>query len=301
MKVTVIGCGSALPTMRHNNAAQVVEVDGHLYLIDCGEGTQVWLRRSKLAFSRLSAIFISHIHGDHVFGLIGLISSFNLLDRDKPLHVFAPKELEDFLALQMKMFCRDMGFEVIFHAVDTTKKQVIYEDEKVCVKSLPLNHRMPCSGFIFSEKQKLPHINRKMVDFYHVPNYKLNDIKNGMDFVAEDGEIVPFTQLTTPAEKPKSYAYCSDTKYIPDLYKQLEEVDVLYHEATYANDRKDQAAKYYHSTAEEAAKVARDADVERLYIGHYSQRYNDESVLLEEAKKVFENTYLTNENMEIRL
>lgn len=299
MKVTVIGCGSALPTMHHNNAAQVVEVEGHLYLIDCGEGTQVWLRRSKLAFSRLSAIFISHIHGDHVFGLIGLISSFNLLDREKPLHVFAPKELEEFLALQIRMFCRDMGYEVIFHAVDTTKKQVIYEDEKVTVKSLPLNHRMPCSGFIFSEKQKLPHINREMVDFYKVPNYKLNDIKNGLDFVAEDGEIVPFTRLTTPAEKPKSYAYCSDTKYIPDLYKQLEEVDVLYHEATYANDRKEQAAKYYHSTAEEAAMVARDAKVSRLYIGHYSQRYNDEKLLLEEARKVFPETYLTNENMEI--
>ena len=299
MKVTVIGCGSALPTMHHNNAAQVVEVDGHLYLIDCGEGTQVWLRRSKLAFSRISAIFITHIHGDHVFGLIGLISSFNLLDRDKPLHVFAPKELEEFLNLQIKMFCRDMGYEVIFHAVDTTKKQVIYEDEKVTVKSLPLNHRMPCSGFIFSEKQKLPHINREMVDFYKVPNYKLNDIKNGLDFVAEDGEIVPFTRLTTPAEKPKSYAYCSDTKYIPDLYKQLEEVDALYHEATYANDRKEQAAKYYHSTAEEAAMVARDAKVSRLYIGHYSQRYNDEKLLLEEARKVFPETYLTNENMEI--
>lgn len=299
MKVTVIGCGSALPTLHHNNAAQVVEVDGHLYLIDCGEGTQVWLRRSKLAFSRISAIFITHIHGDHVFGLIGLISSFNLLDRDKPLHVFAPKELEEFLDLQIKMFCRDMGYEVIFHAVDTTKKQVIYEDEKVTVKSLPLNHRMPCSGFIFSEKQKLPHINREMVDFYKVPNYKLNDIKNGLDFVAEDGEIVPFTRLTTPAEKPKSYAYCSDTKYIPDLYKQLEEVDVLYHEATYANDRKEQAAKYYHSTAEEAAMVARDANVSRLYIGHYSQRYNDEKLLLEEARKVFPETYLTNENMEI--
>lgn len=301
MKVTVIGCGSALPTMHHNNAAQVVEVDGHLYLIDCGEGTQVWLRRSKLAFSRISAIFITHIHGDHVFGLIGLISSFNLLDRDKPLHVFAPKELEEFLNLQIKLFCREMGYEVIFHAVDTTRKQVIFEDEKVTVKSLPLNHRMPCSGFIFSEKQKLPHIKREMIDFYKVPNYKINDIKHGLDFVAEDGEVVPYTRLTTPAKKPRTYAYCSDTKYIPELYKQLEEVDVLYHEATYANDRQDQAAKYYHSTAEEAAKVARDADVERLYIGHYSQRYNDEDILLKEAKAVFPETYLTNENQEIRI
>lgn len=301
MKVTVIGCGSALPTMHHNNAAQVVEVDGHLYLIDCGEGTQVWLRRSKLAFSRIAAIFITHIHGDHVFGLIGLISSFNLLDRDKPLHIFAPKELEEFLNLQIKLFCRDMGYEVIFHAVDTTRKQVIFEDEKVTVKSLPLNHRMPCSGFIFSEKQKLPHIKREMIDFYKVPNYKINDIKHGLDFVAEDGEVVPYTRLTTPAKKPRTYAYCSDTKYIPELYKQLEEVDVLYHEATYANDRQDQAAKYYHSTAEEAAKVARDADVERLYIGHYSQRYNDEDILLKEAKAVFPETYLTNENQEIRI
>ena len=299
MKVTIIGCGSALPTMHHNNAAQVVEVDGHLYLIDCGEGTQVWLRRSKLAFSRISAIFISHIHGDHCFGLIGLISSFNLLDRDKPLHIYAPKELEELLFTQIRMFCHDMGYEVIFHAVDTTQKQVIFEDEKVTVQSLPLHHRMPCSGFIFSEKQKLPHINRKMVDFYKVPNYKLNAIKNGEDFITEDGETIHYTRLTTPAEKPRSYAYCSDTKYMPDLHENLQEVDILYHEATYANDRAEQAAKYHHSTAEEAAKVAKAAGVEKLYIGHYSQRYNSEDILLKEAKAVFPETYLTNENQEI--
>ncbi|MCF0193220.1 MAG: ribonuclease Z [Prevotella sp.] len=299
MKVNILGCGSALPTMHHNNAAQVVEVEGRLYLIDCGEGTQVWLRRSKLSFLRISAIFISHIHGDHVFGLIGLISSFNLLDRKAPLHIYAPIELKELLFTQIRMFCRDMGYEVIFHAIDTTKKQLIFEDEKVTVQSLPLNHRLPCSGFIFSEKQKLPHINRQMVDFYKVPNYKLNAIKSGEDFITEEGEIIPSSRLTIPAEKPRSYAYCSDTRYMPDLFKNLNGVDILYHEATYANDRADSAAKYHHSTAEEAAKVAQAAGVEKLYIGHYSQRYNNETCLLEEAKRVFSETYLTKECMEI--
>lgn len=298
MNVTILGCGSALPTMHHNNAAQVVEVDGHLYLIDCGEGTQIWLRRSKIAFSRIDAIFISHIHGDHVFGLIGLISSFNLLDRKKPLHIYAAKELESLLFTQIKMFCRDMAYEIVFHAVDATRQSVIFEDEKVTVKTVILQHRMPTTGFIFSEKQKQPHIRREMIDFYKIPNWKINAIKNGEDFVTDDGEVIPYTRLTTPAEKPRSYAYCSDTKYIPSLHEQLQGVNVLYHEATYANDRADMAGKYFHSTAEEAAKVARECKVEKLYIGHYSQRYNDEKVLLNEAKQIFENTFLTKENMD---
>lgn len=299
MKITILGCGSAVPTMHHNNAAQVVDVDGHLYLIDCGEGTQVWLRRSKIAFSRISAVFITHLHGDHVLGLIGLLSTFNLLDRNKPLDVFAPQELEEMLAMQIKMFCRDICYEVIFHAVDTTRKTIIYNDEKVEVSSLPLSHRMPCSGFIFQEQPKLPHLRRDMIDFYKIPAWRLNSIKNGSDFVTEDGEIIPSTRLTTPAAKPRAYAYCSDTKYLPRLHEQLKGVNVLYHEATYAQDKAESAAKYFHSTAREAAMVARDAEVERLYIGHYSQRYNDEEILLKEAKEVFQNTYLTNEKMEI--
>ena len=301
MKVTILGCGSALPTMHHNNAAQVVEVEGHLYLIDCGEGTQVWLRRSKLSFSRIAAVFITHIHGDHVFGLIGLISSFNLLGRDKPLHIFAPKELEDILSTQIRMFCHDFSYEIVFHVVDTKQNAVIYEDEKVSVCSLPLSHRMPCAGFIVSEKRKLPHIRREMIDFYKIPEYKIKDIKNGNDYVTPEGETIPFTRLTTPAGPPRSYAYCSDTLYLPDLHKSLDGGHVLYHEATYANDRKEMAARYFHSTAEEAAKVAKAAQVERLYIGHYSQRYMDENILLDEAKAVFPNTFLTYENMEIKV
>ncbi|MCF0120878.1 MAG: MBL fold metallo-hydrolase, partial [Oscillospiraceae bacterium] len=212
MKITILGCGSALPTMHHNNAAQVVEVDGHLYLIDCGEGTQIWLRRSRLAFSRLSAVFISHIHGDHVLGLMGLISSFNLLGREKPLDVYGPKELERMLYAQIQMFCRNMGYEVRYHAVDTTRTFIIYRDEKVEVSTLPLSHRMPCSGFIFRENQRLPHIRREMIDFYNIPHWKINDIKNGGDFVTAEGETVPFTRLTLPAEPPRAYAYCSDTR-----------------------------------------------------------------------------------------
>ncbi|MCF0202756.1 MAG: ribonuclease Z [Bacteroidaceae bacterium] len=299
MKVHFLGCGSALPTMQHNNAAQVVETEGHLFLIDCGEGTQIWLRRSKIAFSRLQAVFISHLHGDHLFGLIGLISSFCLLDRKTPLHIYAPSELEDFLYMQIKMFCRNMSYEVVFHAIDTTQQAVIFDSDAVSVSSLPLNHKVPCSGFIFTEKQRLPHINRVMADFYHVPHYKMNDIKHGEDFITSDGEAVPYTRLTTPAAPARSYAYCSDTKYMPELHRSLAGVNVLYHEATYAGDMADKAEKYFHSTAGEAAQVAKAAQVERLYLGHYSQRYTDKSVLLNEAKAIFPSTFLSEERMVI--
>ena len=298
-KVHILGCGSALPTLKHNSSAQVVEIRGKLFLVDCGEGTQVLLRRSHIGFTKIGAVFITHLHGDHCFGLIGMISTFGLLGRTAPLHVYAPAELERMLNEQMQMFCHSLEFEVVFHTVDTCQQQVIYEDRSLTIETIPLEHRVPCCGFLFREKPTLPHIRRDMIDAYEIPVSQINNIKNGADWVTADGEVVPNSKLTKPADQPRSYAYCSDTRYIPTLHERLKGVNVLYHESTYGLDRQDRASQYWHSTARDAALVARDAGVGRLFLGHYSARYEDEQLLLSEAREVFAESYLSDEGMSI--
>ena len=294
-KVHILGCGSALPTLRHNASSQVVEVRGKLFMIDCSEGTQMQLRRSKLRFTKLSHVFITHLHGDHCFGLIGMISTFGLVGRTATLHVYGPQELGPILEGQIAFFTHDLGYEVKFHAVDPTKQAIVYEDHSVEVESIPLQHRMPCCGYLIREKATQPHIRREMIDFYQIPTSQINNIKNGADWTTAEGEVIPNARLVKSAEPPRSYAYCSDTRYLPNLHEQLKGVSTLYHESTYGEDRIQSAEKYCHSTARQAAMVARDAGVGKLLIGHYSSRYEDENVLLDEAKKVFENTFLTNE------
>lgn len=293
--VHILGCGSALPTPRHYASAQVVEVRGKQFLVDCGEGTQMQLRRSRIRFTKISAVFISHLHGDHCFGLIGLLSTFGLLGRTARLAVYAPAALDDMLQRQMQLFCHDFDYEVDFHPVDTTRQQVIYEDRSLTVESIPLEHRMPCCGFLFREKPQLPHIRRDMIDFYHIPLSQVNNIKAGADWTTPDGEHVENSRLVTPAEAPRSYAYCSDTRYVDSLAGRIKGVTTLYHESTYGDDNLLLAEKYYHSTARQAAQVARDAGVRQLLLGHFSSRYEDEQVLLREAKEVFENAFLTDE------
>ena len=293
--INIIGCGSAIPTLRHFNSSQVVEIRGKLFMIDCGEGTQMQLRRSHIKFTKISAVFISHIHGDHCFGLIGMISTFGMLGRTAPLHVYAPVELHDMLMEQIKMFCPHLDFEVPFHVVDTTKFATVYEDRSLTVTSIPLQHRMPCCGYLFREKPTLPHIRRDMLDFYEIPISQVNNIKNGASWTLPDGEVIPNEKLTEPAEPTRAYAYCSDTRYIPDLHKYLKNVNVLYHESTYSDDNIARAEKYYHSTASQAAKVARDAKVNMLLLGHYSARYDNETLLLDEARAIFPRTYLSAE------
>lgn len=300
-KVHILGCGSALPTLKHNASCQIVEIRGKFMMVDCAEGAQMMLRHTHVHFSKLQSVFISHLHGDHCFGLIGLISTFGLLGRTNPLHVYAPVALEKMLFEQITMFCPHLSFEVVFHAVDTTKNAVIYEDKSMTVTSIPLEHRMPCCGFLFREKPLLPHIRRDMIDAFNIPLSQINNIKAGGGWTTEDGTVLEHEQLVTPADPVKAYAYCSDTRYIPELYQQLQDVNVLYHESTYANDQIENAKKYCHSTAEQAAKVARDAKVERLYLGHYSSRYEDENILLNEARAVFPESFLSNERMVIEL
>ena len=295
-KVYILGCGSALPTLKHMPTSQVVELRDKQFMIDCGEGTQIQLRRSHIHFSRLHAVFISHLHGDHCFGLIGMISTFGLLGRTAPLHVYAPQELEAMLQSQMELFCRGLEFQVVFHAVDTTVMQIIYEDKSLTVSSIPLNHRIACCGFLFREKSTLPHIRRDMIDYLEIPVSQINNIKNGAGWLKENGEIVPHEELVTPADPVRSYAFCSDTRYMPELAEFVKGVDLLYHESTYCNEQKERAKLYYHSTAAQAAKVAKAAGARRLLLGHYSARYEDEQVMLEEARAVFPESYLTAEN-----
>lgn len=296
-RVHILGCGSALPTLRHYASAQVVELRGKLMMVDCGEGTQMQLRRSHSRFTKINCVFITHVHGDHCFGLIGMISTFGLLGRTAPLHVYGPEALGGMLDSQMKFFCHDLGYEVVFHPVDTTQHRVVYEDRSLTVESIPLCHRLPTCGYLFRERPTLPHIRREMTDFYNIPTCYIQNIKLGADWTTPDGEVIANQRLVTPPEPPRSYAYCSDTRYIPTLHEIIKGVSTLYHESTYGEDNKALAEKYNHSTALEAAMTARDAGAGQLLLGHYSSRYDDETVLLKEAQTVFENTFLTQEMM----
>ena len=296
-KVHILGCGSALPTLQHYASSQIVEFRDKCFMIDCGEGTQMQVRHTHIHFSKIQAVFISHIHGDHCFGLIGMISTFGMLGRTAPLHIYAPAELESILNAQVELFCTGLEYNIVFHAVDTAERTVIYEDRSLIVETIPLEHRVPCCGFIFREKPALPHIRRDMIDFYNIPISQINNIKAGAGWTTPDGNFVPHERLTVPADAPRSYAYCSDTRYLPHLHELIKGVSTLYHESTYAEDNIEKARIYHHSTAAQAAMVARDANVGKLLLGHYSSRYRDESVLLDEAKAIFPNSYLTNEKL----
>lgn len=296
-KVHILGCGSALPTLKHFASSQVVEIRGKYFMIDCGEGTQIQLRRSHVAFTKISAVFISHLHGDHCFGLIGLISTFGMLGRTATLHVYAPDDLGPMLKSQMEMFCNGLDYKVEFHAVDTTQQQVVYEDRSLTIETIPLGHRIPCCGYLFREKPSLPHICRDMIDYYKIPISQINNIKNGADWTTPDGDVIPNARLTKPAASPRSYAYCSDTRYLPELCHRVEGVTLLYHEATYDDSCADRARLYYHSTASQAASVARDAHAGQLLLGHFSARYDNEEGILKEARSVFPNTRLANEGI----
>lgn len=300
-EITILGCGSALPTMKHQASSQVINVREKLFMIDCGEGTQVQLRRSRLRFNRLNHIFISHLHGDHCFGLIGLISTFGLIERTAELHIYSHPDLVPLLESQIHYFCKGLTFHVLFHPFSPEKRETIYDDRSVSVETIPLSHRIPTCGFMFREKKTPNHIKRDMIDFYHIPTYLINRIKNGEDFMTEDGKTIPNNLLTTPSAQPRSYAYCSDTAYLPQITEQIKDVDLLFHEATFAESEAIRAKQTFHSTATQAAQIAVAANVRQLIIGHFSARYDDESILLEEAQRIFPNTLLAKENLRISL
>ncbi|MCM0204530.1 ribonuclease Z [Bacteroides fragilis] len=297
----ILGCGSALPTTRHFATSQVVNLRDKLFMIDCGEGAQMQLRKSRLKFSRLNHIFISHLHGDHCFGLMGLISTFGLLGRTAELHIHSPKGLEELLAPMLNFFCHTLAYKVIFHEFDTRQASVIYEDRSMTVTTIPLQHRIPCCGFLFAEKTRPNHIIRDMIDFYKVPVYELNRIKNGADYITPEGEVIANARLTRPSDPPRRYAYCSDTIFRRGIAEQISGVDLLFHEATFAESELARAKETYHTTAAQAGRIAVEAGVRRLVIGHFSARYEDENVLLKEASAIFPDTILAKENLCISL
>ena len=301
LSVHILGCGSALPTTKHNPSAQALTLRGKVYLVDCGEGTQLQIRRQGLHFGRIHTIFISHLHGDHCFGLPGLLSTLSMLGRTGELHIHGPEGLTEYINAHRKSFLAECSYEIITHEHDYRKSEVIHEDPSLCVRSLPLSHRIPTMGFLFEERCAARHLDKPAVDFYQVPRCCYPAILLGESYTAQDGSIIPNNRLTKPGRIPRRYAYCSDTEYFPNLIEQVRGVDLLYHEATFGEDLRARLATTAHSTAREAATIALKAEVKRLLIGHYSSRYTDVTPLLDEARSVFPNTTAAQEGLIIHL
>ncbi|MBO7279529.1 MAG: ribonuclease Z [Bacteroidaceae bacterium] len=294
-EVHILGCGSALPTTRHNATSQIVRIGNKQFMIDCGEGTQLQMRRSHIHFSFVNHIFISHLHGDHCFGLIGLISTFGLLGRTAPLHIYADPLLQRLMQPQLNFFCNGLKYPLHFHDIDATKQTVIYEDKSITVETIPLQHRIPCCGFLFREKPKKRHLIASMVEYYDIPIHQRANIKEGNDYTTPDGTLIPNSRLTTDADPSRSYAFCSDTLPCPNIVEQIREIDLLYHEATFAEAEHSRAQETFHSTAQQAAHIAKEANVKQLVIGHFSSRYKEDEQLLNEAKEIFPTTSLADE------
>lgn len=291
----ILGCGSALPTMQHMPTSQVLNIREKLFMIDCGEGTQLQFRRAHLKFSRLNQIFISHLHGDHCFGLIGLISTLGLLGRTGDLVIHSVPQLEPILRPQLDFFCKELSFKVIFQPFDHTKNEVIYEDRSIKVSTIPLKHRVPCAGFLFEERENDLHLNGELIKFYNIPIKALAGIKKGEDYILEDGQIIPNKRLTKPANPTRKYAFCSDTAYKEDIIPIIHGADLLYHESTFLDIDKVRAGQTEHSTAKQAATIAKLGEVKKLILGHYSSRYNNDKEFLDEARTIFNNTSISNE------
>ena len=302
LKLTILGCHSATPRESAHPTSQLLEIKNHTFLIDCGEGTQVQLRKYKVKFSKIKHIFISHLHGDHVFGLIGLISTFRLLNRETEITVHGPKGIKEFIATQLRLSESYAGYPITFNELSSKKSELIFEDEKVEVHTVPLKHRIYTNGFLFKEKIGERKLNMKEVSKY--PEIEVCDyqnLKNGRDFKLQNGEIISNDSLTLEPIKPKSYAFCSDTKYNEDIVPIIKNVDLLYHEATFLNNKIDLAKKTGHSTAEQAATIAKKAEVEQLIVGHYSSRYKSTHDFLVEAQTIFQNTLLAKEGKVIEI
>ncbi len=287
MRLQILGCYAATPRTLSNPTAQVLEIRNHLFLIDCGEGTQVQLRKNKVRFSRIKHIFISHLHGDHFFGLPGLISTFRLLGRDKELHIYGPKGIKEAITLLMKLGNSWTNFPLYFHELESDEPVVVYDDDLVSVTTIPLDHRIYTNGFLFSEKEGERKLKVEAVAKYGIDKQYYREIKKGMDVTLPNGEVIPNTEFTTDPPAPKSYAYCSDTGYYEHIIPLIENADVLYHEATFLESEAHLSSTTKHSTAREAATIAREARVGQLILGHFSTRYKNIERFKEEAQEIF--------------
>ncbi len=288
--LTVLGSSSALPTSKRYPSAHVLNVRGHFFLIDCGEGTQLQLRKFKIRFSKINHIFISHLHGDHIFGLPGLISTFHLLGRTSELYIYGHVDLQQYLTCFLNQFGKDLLFNVKFIPLKANRQIAIFENRHVVVESIPLRHRIPTVGFLFREKEKERNILKEVIDKYNIGITDIVRIKQGEDYITQDGRTIPNQELTIPPFKGRTYAYCSDTLYHRSLAERIREVDLLYHEATFMEKDKKLAKLTMHSTAAQAAGIAKLANAGRLLIGHFSSRYKETDLFVKEAQKVFEKT-----------
>ncbi|WP_024480123.1 ribonuclease Z [Cellulophaga baltica] len=288
MKLTILGCYAATPRTMTNPTSQVLEIKNHMFLIDCGEGTQVQLRKHKIRFSKINHIFISHLHGDHFFGLPGLVSTFRLLGRDAEMHIYGPKGIEEAINLLLRLGNSWTNYKLIFHELTSKESELIYEDDKVTVKTIPLSHRVYTNGFLFEEKLAARTLDVEAAQRYQIETCYFQNIKNGRDITLDDGRVIPNDELTFDPPKPKSYAFCSDTAYKPDIVPLIKNVDVLYHEATFLETQAELAPKTKHSTAKEAGSIAKQANVGQLILGHYSTRYKSIDLFKEEASEIFD-------------
>jgi len=283
-EITILGCGSATPTLVRNPTSQVVNVMERYMMIDCAEGTQLQLRKYKVAFQKVDHIFISHLHGDHYLGLVGLISSFHLFGRNKTLHIYGPADLERIIFDQLKASKTLLCYQVEFHSLVSNSSELIFEDSILEVYTIPLKHRIYCNGFLFKEKKKERRLSKELITEYNIPVEMMPKLKKG-----EDWGDLKNQELTLPAHKSRSYAFCSDTSYSESIVPLIQNVDLLYHESTFLNDMKDRAKSTFHSTAQQAANIALLANVDSLLLGHYSARYNSSIDFEKEAKEVFTN------------
>lgn len=295
MKLTILGCYAATPRTLTNPTSQVLEIKNRMFLIDCGEGTQVQLRKNKLKFSKINHIFISHLHGDHFYGLVGLISTFMLLNRQTDLHVYGPKGIKEIVLLQLRYSNSYTGYNLYFHELESKESEIIYEDDKVIVKTIPLKHRIYTNGYLFQEKVGDRKLNVAAVNEYKIDTCYFQKIKNGKDIILDDGSVIPNEELTFDPIEPKSYAFCSDTIYDESIVPLIENCDVLYHETTFLESEAEKAEKTMHSTAKQAASIAAKANVKQLILGHYSTRYANINLFQEEALPVFPNILLADD------
>ena len=300
MKLTILGCFSATPRTDTNPTSQVLEINNHLFLIDCGEGTQVELRRNKIKFARIKHIFISHLHGDHFFGLVGLISTFRLLTRETELHIYGPKGLKDIITLQMKLSESWTNYPLIFHELTSKHSELIFEDEKVEVYTIPLDHRVYTNGFLFKEKPGDRKLDMNAVLNADIDVAYYRKIKQGFDVENKQGVKIPNHQVTKDPSKPKSYAFCSDTAYSEAIIPVIKHVDLLYHESTFLEKHEKLAAPTKHSTAKQAARIAKQAEVGMLLLGHYSTRYDNLKEFKSEAETIFKSVELARDGKEIK-
>lgn len=295
MNLTILGCYAATPRTFTNPTSQILEIRNKLFLIDCGEGTQVQLRKNKIKFSKINHVFISHLHGDHFFGLIGLISTFALLNRTTDLHIYGPKGIKEIINLQLRLSNSWTNFGLHFHELESNESEIIFEDEKVVVKTIPLKHRVYTNGFLFQEKVGDRKLDLNAVQNYEIDKCYFQKIKNGKDITLDDGRVIENSKLTFDPMPAKSYAFCSDTIYNENITPIIENVDVLYHESTFLDSEESLAKKTMHSTAKEAAAIALKANVKQLILGHYSTRYENIKLFKEQAETIFPNILLADD------